>query len=80
MPVLECSCGMVMSVSTCKAASFVHSLRRRNLHELFTRRTRDATIYRSRRSVVRRFPLTLGCSDELLQFDAPLLSPTIAGC
>jgi hypothetical protein len=79
MPVLECSCGMVMSVSTSKPRASSIRCSGENLHELFTQRVSTPQSVERIDVSSSRTP-NLGCFDELLQFDATSLAPLIAGC
>ncbi len=79
MPVLECACGMVMSVSAAKPRVSCIRCGGVELQVLVARREVASQNVERGEAALSITP-NLGCSAELLQFDTRSLAPTVTGC
>jgi hypothetical protein len=73
MPVLECSCGMVMSVSAAEPRNTCIRCRRADLKPLKQKTKTFRAVQRLKKRLLRS-PPTIGQSEALLSFSASLLA------
>ena len=79
MPVLECSCGMVMSVSAAKPRQTCIRCGRADLKLLERKAKASRAVQRLKQSLPRGTP-TIGRSEALVPFGDSLLAPISSAC